>query len=254
MGTVVFLFQPAEENITGARAMIRDGVLEDPPPTAIFAYHSAPLEVGEIASNDGLLLPGLDRVRITLRGAGDLATAARSYRRAISSVSTDQQVAPHDFVQAMIGAPEAGSEPGTLVIEGVIRAGSPEARAEAKLAIQEGVAAVRLEDVAGSLEYDDLFLPDVVNDSMLVHAAAGPLRSVVGDGLLELNTVTPYFGEDFAYYQQLIPGAMYWLGVSNSGLGYVGMPHSPDFMADEDAIFVGAKAMAAVLIDYLARQ
>jgi hypothetical protein len=44
---------------------------------------------------------------------------------------------------------------------------------------------------------------------------------------------------------------MYWLGVSNSELGYEGMPHSPNFAADEEAIFVGAKVMSAVLLDYL---
>jgi metal-dependent amidase/aminoacylase/carboxypeptidase family protein len=44
---------------------------------------------------------------------------------------------------------------------------------------------------------------------------------------------------------------MYWLGVSNSEAGTSGMPHSPNFVADEESIFVGAKAMAAVLLDYL---
>ena len=61
------------------------------------------------------------------------------------------------------------------------------------------------------------------------------------------------FSEDFARYQQHIPGAMYWLGVSNAERGTVGMPHSPDFVADEESILVGAKAMAAVLLDFLAK-
>ena len=69
--------------------------------------------------------------------------------------------------------------------------------------------------------------------------------------MLEINQITPFFGEDFAYYQQHVPGAMYWLGVSNSAAGTSGMPHTPDFVADEESIFVGAKAMAAVLLDYL---
>ena len=53
--------------------------------------------------------------------------------------------------------------------------------------------------------------------------------------------------------QQEIPGVMYWLGVSNSEAGTVGMPHSPGYVADEGAILVGATAMSAVLLDYLER-
>jgi metal-dependent amidase/aminoacylase/carboxypeptidase family protein len=92
----------------------------------------------------------------------------------------------------------------------------------------------------------------MVNDPELVRSTLETIRAVVGpDGLLEINQVTPQFSEDFARYQQHVPGAMYWLGVANSELGYNGMPHSPGFVADEEAIFVGAKTMAAVLLDYL---
>ncbi|MEJ2340161.1 MAG: hypothetical protein P8Y15_14910, partial [Gemmatimonadales bacterium] len=80
------------------------------------------------------------------------------------------------------------------------------------------------------------------------------IRSVVGEeGLLEVNEVTPYFSEDFSLYQQHIPGAMYWLGASNSERGTVSMPHSPGFVADEEAILVGAKVMTAVILDYMER-
>jgi metal-dependent amidase/aminoacylase/carboxypeptidase family protein len=92
----------------------------------------------------------------------------------------------------------------------------------------------------------------MVNDPDLVRSTLEAIRSAVGPGnLLEINRVTPHFSEDFAFFQQRVPGAMYWLGVSNAELGYVGLPHSPDFVADEEAIFIGAKAMAAVLLDFL---
>ncbi len=113
------------------------------------------------------------------------------------------------------------------------------------------MAAVDAEGVSYDLTYDEQALPDMVNDVELVRSTLPTIRSVVGDGLLEVNQVTPYFSEDFAYFQQHIPGAMYWLGVSNSELGYVGMPHSPGFVADEESIIIGARVMAAVLLDYL---
>lgn len=253
-GTVKFVFQPAEENIRGAAAMIEDRVLEEPAPEAIFAYHSAPLEVGQIGSVEGLSLPGLDRVTLVVRGEGDLEETARVYARAVRSASTGDAVAPEEFVAAMIGRPQARPEHGDWLVTGMVRAGSPGARARAKSEIELAVAAVKRDGVTYELDYEDLALPDMVNDPELVRSTLETIRSVVGpEGLIESNTVTPYFSEDFARYQQHIPGAMYWLGVSNSELGYVGMPHSPDFVADEESIFVGAKVMAAVLVDYLAK-
>ncbi|MGD2217220.1 MAG: M20 family metallopeptidase [Gemmatimonadales bacterium] len=252
-GTVKFIFQPAEENIQGALAMIEDGVLQDPAPQAIFAFHSAPLEVGQIGSVEGPALPGLDRVTVTLRGAGDLDAAARTHARAIRSVSTGDAVTPTDYVLAMTREPQA-LERGVRVITGMVRAGSPAARARAREGIAERLAGLNQEGITYELDYQGQVLPDMVNQPELVRSTLPAIRSVVGpERLLEINQITPYFGEDFAYYQQRIPGAMYWLGVSNSAAGTSGMPHGPDFVADEESIIVGAKVMAAVLLDYLQR-
>ncbi len=250
-GTVKFIFQPAEENIQGAKAMIEDGVLHDPSPEAIFAVHSAPLEVGQIGSVEGLSLPGLDQFTVTLRGE-NVQNSARAYARAISSVNTGQDVEPSSYVQAMLARSEQGDAGDEWVITGVIRAGSPEARARARERIQQQLRAVGQEGISFEFTHDGMTLPDMSNNSELVRSTLDAIRSAVGvDGLIEVNAVTPFFGEDFAYFQQHIPGAMYWLGVSNSELGYVGMPHSPDFVADEESIFVGARAMAAILLHYL---
>jgi amidohydrolase len=253
-GTVKFIFQPAEENIQGAAAMIEDGVLENPAPEAIFAFHTAPLEVGQIGSTEGLSLPGLDAVTVTLRGEGDLQDAARAYARAIGAASTGQDVPLQDFVAAMVGGPRPASGGEDWIVAGMVRAGSPEARARAKDQIVQGLAAIELEGVSYDLQYIDLALPDMINDPELVRSTLETIRSVVGEGgLIVSNTVTPYFSEDFARFQQHMPGAMYWLGVSNSELGDVGMPHSAEYVADEESIFVGVRVMAAVLLEFLGR-
>ena len=250
-GTVVFIFQPAEEYMQGASAMIRDGVLEDPAPEAIFAFHTAPLEVGQIGSVEGMALPGYDRVTVTVRGAGDLEHAAGFYAQAISAASTGRAVPPEDFVGALVRPPRA--EGTGWVVTGMVRAGSVETRARAKQTIQRNVAEIEQDQISYELSYEDLVFPDMFNDPELVRSTLATIRSAVGaEALIEVNQVTPYFSEDFAFFQQHIPGAMYWLGVSNSALGTVGMPHTPDYVADEGSIVVGAKAMAAVLLDYLA--
>lgn len=252
-GTVKFIFQPAEENVQGAEAMIKEGVLENPAPEAIFAFHSAPLQAGQIGSVEGLALPGLDRFTVTVRGTGELEDAARAYAQAIGSVSSGNAVAPEDYVVAMVRRPQADGA--VWLVTGMVRAGSPQARARAKQSIQQKAEEIRRDGVSYELNYQDLVLPDMINDPDLVRSTLETIRQVLGpEGLIEVNSVTPFFSEDFARYQQHIPGAMYWLGVSNSELGYVGMPHSPDFAADEESIFVGAKAMSAVLLDFLTRR
>ena len=92
----------------------------------------------------------------------------------------------------------------------------------------------------------------VTNDSSLVSRANTNIRSVLGDeAVLQLQGVPPAFSEDFGSFQDEVPGVMYFLGVSNPTTGTVGMPHSPDYVADEGAILVGAKAMTAVFLDWL---
>jgi metal-dependent amidase/aminoacylase/carboxypeptidase family protein len=91
-----------------------------------------------------------------------------------------------------------------------------------------------------------------MNDPALVRGAMDTIRSLQGEeSLVIVEQVPPFFGEDFAFYLQKIPGAMYWLGVSNAEKGILGLPHHPLFAVDEEAIFVGAKTMAVVLLHYL---
>lgn len=166
-GRVVFIFQPAEENVTGARAMLATGVLEQWKPEAIFAFHTAPLEVGTIGTKPGVLLAGR-------------------------------------------GTPEE------------IEAGRP-----------------------GSA-------PGVTNDPALEARTRSVIRSVVGpENLIELTRVTPGFSEDFGHFQSRIPGVMYYLGVSNAVAGTEGMPHSPNYVADEGSILVGARVMSALVLSEL---
>jgi metal-dependent amidase/aminoacylase/carboxypeptidase family protein len=229
-------------------------VLDDTAPEAIFAFHSAPLPAGQIGSVEGLALPGLDLFTVTLSGKEDVEQAARDLAKKISALSTGQAVAnPSGFIAVMIQGVEPHADQKGLVVTGVVRAGGDEARTRAQEGIEKTLADLREQGLAAEMQYEvQGVLPDMVNDPDLVRSTLGAIRSALGDeGLVEVNQVTPYFGEDFAYYQQHILGAMYWLGVSNNELGYEGMPHSPNFVADEEAIFVGAKAMAAVLLDYL---
>ncbi len=256
-GTVKFVFQPAEENIQGAKAMIADGVLEDPAPSAIFAVHTAPLEVGTIGTVEGLGLPGTDVLRVRVTGGdapGEVARAMARLIRGVSTVGPPGSPGPEgdDFIWANARSTRLPGG-GGYVVSGTVKASGEEAYASAKKQIREGLALVATGGTTYELEYQDRVLADMINDGQLVRDSRAPLVAVLGAEQVIASGSSPYFGEDFAFYQQVIPGALYWLGVSNSEKGTVGMPHSPDYVADEASITVGAAAMSAVLLDYLER-
>jgi len=257
-GTVKLIFQPAEESVQGARGMIADGVLDNPRPAAILALHTAPLEVGQIGVIEGMALPGLDVVKVTLSGDGDLEAAAQAYADLFGQVST---IGPPGPDLSIAGVPEfifayaSGAEPAgedSWVVQGFVRASGEDQYGRAKSDILAKLDAIDLEGVTHEVEYLDRWLADTINDQDLLDASVPTIRSRVGDdGVVVTRAPIPYFGEDFSFFQQEIPGALFWLGVSNSEKGTVGLPHSPDYVADEGSIQVGARTMAAVILELL---
>jgi metal-dependent amidase/aminoacylase/carboxypeptidase family protein len=266
-GTVKFIFQPSEENVQGALAMIAAGVLEDPAPEAILAVHCAPLQVGQIASKEGMLLAGFDLIDVTLSGEGDLKAAAQACAKVIRRANTvsipspqaDESKPPspeervqENFIFPLVFSSEENPEKNEWTVKGMIRASSEENYEKAKKNIRDGLEKLDLPGVTYRINYTGGVLPAVMNDPALVRGAMDTIRSLRGEeGLVVLEAVTPFFSEDFARYLQKIPGVMYFLGVSNAGKGIIGMPHSPQFAVDEEAIFIGARTMAAVLLNYL---
>jgi amidohydrolase len=266
-GTVKFIFQPSEENAEGAKAMIAEGVLETPAPEAILAVHCAPLEVGQIGSVEGMLLPGLDVIQVTIDGEGDLKKAAGAIGRVISGVSTvsfasiqEMEFGPssgedsvqNDFIFAVVGNSEKNPGKNQWILKAMARTSSEENSATAKKNIQAGIEKLDLPGISTKIDYSIGVVPAVMNDPALVRGAMDSIRSAHGDeSLVVVEQVPPFFGEDFAFYLEKIPGAMYWLGVSNAEKGIIGLPHHPRFAVDEEAIFVGSKTMAAVLLNYL---
>jgi amidohydrolase len=103
-----------------------------------------------------------------------------------------------------------------------------------------------------SRDYAVRVIAGVTNDSALVERANAAVRRVLGPEAVVLATgIPPGFSEDFGSFQDLVPGVMYFRGVNDEAAGTVGMPHMPGYVADDRAIVVGAKAMSAVLLDWL---
>ena len=257
-GTVMLVFQPAEENATGAKAMLKDDVFKAQKPDAIYAVHTAPFNVGNLVTLPGVLMAGRDGVQVTVEKAADPSATANAVRDRLLAFSTLTELqavtpAPSDFVfvQAQIKEPVSAGKP--YVVEASITMASPEVRKRTHAAVEAAIAEMRNASTGLQLEYEERNIAGVDNDAALVKSATASVETVLGAGsVTPLPALVPAFSEDFGSFQDVVPGAFFFLGVSNPEKGIVGMPHTPNYAADDEAIFVGARSMGAVLLDFLA--
>jgi metal-dependent amidase/aminoacylase/carboxypeptidase family protein len=252
-GSVMLIFQPAEERASGAKAMLADGVFASLKPDAIYAVHTAPLPVGRLGTAPGGLMAGRDVARVTLTGSGDLAAAADSVGHLIERLGTlapaDQFQAPPDGFILIQGVRRGPAPGGALLVGAQLAVASEESRTRARDGVLRITATLRLPDVRVEATYEAKVVAGVTNDADLVSRASTGIRAALGDSaVIDVGTAPPAFSEDFGSYQDQVPGVMYFLGV-----GPAGMPHTPGYVADEAAILVGAKAMTAVILARLAR-
>ena len=251
-GAVMLIFQPAEERGTGAKAMLADGVFDTHRPDAIFAVHTAPYPVGDVATVAGGMMAGRASVAVTVRGAGDLSEATATVREALAGVGTMApqfagQPAPKGFILVQLfGGGSAGRE---TVVRGQIMTAGLEDRARAKAAVLDAMASLDLPGVALETAYDERFMEGVTNDAALVNLANTGIGTWAPEVTIQtVGGAVPAFSEDYGSFQALVPGIMYFLGVSNPEAGTYGMPHSPAYVADDASILVGTRAMLAAML------
>ena len=282
-GRIVFVFQPAEETLQGAAAMLEAGALLPHPPREIYALHCAPLPVGTLAVAPGYGLPGHDDFRITLTGASaaaatEVAEAAERLAAQIAELSTAPlPESAAEYARYFAEAAETDSPLRRFVH---LRCGSAAVAADASASGDAGEGAGAAAEVTGyyrawpfsrfaELRAQLTWLaeeaggrivfpscapfPGMVNSPELSLAAAQELRGVLGpEAVTSMHSAWPFSGEDFALFLEQVPGAMFWLGVADPAAGVNGAPHTPDFAADERAIGHGVRAMAALLTSRLA--
>lgn len=254
-GSVMFVFQPAEERATGARAMLADGVFASELPASIYALHTSPYEQGRLATTAGPMMAGRDRFEVVLSGSGDLGGATATVVQKINALGTvdASQIGvsqPPDFVLVQLGQPQSGG--GQIRLQGTVTVASAASRARVQDAIQSGFVSLLPAGVSVAATYEARWIAGVTNDSLLTMAAAAAVRAALGDQqLATVTTIPPAFSEDFGSFQERVPGVFLYLGVANTARGWNGLPHNPEYVADERAIVTGAVAIASVLLDRL---
>ena len=269
-GTVLFLFQPAEEGpppgeVGGATEMLADGAFDDPRPVAVFGSHVMPnFEVGTIGWGSGGVMASADRFTIRVQGKMTHGSAPQD---GIDAVWVGSQIV--DALQGIIsrevdsrnpavvsvGTFEAGNRfniiAGSAELTGTVRTLEPAARDQIEAAISRIVAGV-CDAHRASCEVDyQRFTPVLMNDPELTAASVETLRSTLGaDAVIEAEPIMA--AEDFAEYAEVVPGFFFMLGVGNTEKGWTSYVHTPTFQPDEEALRVGVRAASALLLGRLA--
>lgn len=254
-GGVMFIFQPAEEQATGAKAMLADGVFAAGRPVEIYGLHTSGYEQGRLAVTAGPMMASRDRFEVVLSGSGDLSSAATAVAQRIHALGTigNSQFGtsqPLDFVLVQLGQPQPSGN--QVRLRGWVSLASPTSSARVAAAIRSGIATSLPAGVTMTSTYEEKWIAGATNDSARTATAAVAVRSVLGaPALATVTGITSGYSEDFGSFQEQIPGVFFFLGVANEARGWNGLPHHPNHVADEHAIGVGALAMAAVIVDRL---
>ena len=271
-GTVKFIFQPAEEGapageVGGAGLMIREGVLENPTPDAIFGLHVWPERVGTIGYRSGPLMAASDRLSIVVRGKQthgalpwggvDPIVVSSQIVLGLQTIASRQVEVTNVPAIITIGMIQGGNRgniiPDSVVMEGTVRSFDEGMRADIKDRIQRTVTSIaQSAGATATVDFGRDGNPVTFNDPTLTERMLPTLRRVVGDKLQISPLSTP--AEDFALYQQLVPGFFFFLGITPDGVDLETVPrnHSPLFFADEAALPVGVRAMVDLALDFLA--
>lgn len=270
-GTVKFIFQPAEEGAPageegGAGLMIKEGVLDNPRPQAIFGLHTEPnVQAGQIGYHSGPAMASSDTFSITVRGKGahgaqpqlgvDAVVVAAECVLALQHIRS-RRIDPLEPLVITLGTIQGGTRfnviAGEVKMTGTMRTLNDKVRERAVALMRETLSNVTAAYGATfelSMEGSN---PVTYNEPSLVEETLPTMRRVVGaENTLTLKPFMP--AEDFAQYQKIIPGFYYFLGVGNRTRGITAGWHTSDFDVDEESLVVGVNVMSNVLLDYLDR-
>ncbi len=264
-GKVKFCFQPAEEAGAGGEKMIADGILDNPKVDAAFALHGWPdVAVGSIISVTGPILAASAPfdVELSAKGGhaayphrtGDVVVAAAQFITNLQAVRA-RFVDPLDPVVISVCMVEAGHAhnvlPSCCRIKGTIRALSQHAHASAKQLVARFLQNTATSfDIKADIKFGDGY-PVLVNEGKCAELVADVGRRVLGAENVKTHYPPSMGGEDFAFYAQKVPAAMFRLGLQPVGaFDFPGL-HNPRFNFNDDAIPTGIQMFCGIAYEYL---
>ncbi|HYH78196.1 MAG TPA: amidohydrolase [Longimicrobium sp.] len=267
-GTVVFIFQPAEEGAPpgeqgGAKLMMDEGVFARHRPTAVFGLHTfAHMETGRVGYTPGPAMAASDRFIVNIHGRQAHGASPQlaidpvvMAAQAILSLQTirSRNLSPFEPSVLTVGVVRGGERfniiPSDVTLMGTVRTFSPATQDQVERRMRDILDGVVK---AGGGTYDMDYqrtTPVTVNNRELADRMRPTMVRLVGAA--NVTDVPPTTGaEDFAFFANAVPGFFYRLGTVKPGTTS-GDHHTPTFQADDAAIPIGIRMMSTLLLDYL---
>lgn len=277
-GTVVFLFQPAEEggadidNFTqgdqiGSRKMIADGALNQPKPEVIFGLHViAGMKSGELYYKDGVILNSADQLRIRVTGQAvhgstpwygrDPVVASAEIINNLQTLISRRTDLSKGMGVVSIGNIQAGTA-GNIIPEQVAMVGTIRSN-------HEDIRQTILKDLPVMVEHIGLandvkthvdiaqYAPVTSNNKILTESMLPTLNAVVGVQKLHRLDTNASASEDFSYYGQYMPSLFVFLGATPSTveLNKAAPNHNPNFIVDDATLKTGVETHVRFVLDY----
>ena len=249
-GTIVLIFQPAEEGFAGARAMMKDGLFEKFPVDSVYGVHNWPgAPSGEILVSPGPIMAAADTFLVTVTGQGghgamphkavDPVVASSlmiSGLQSLVSRSADPKETLVISVTKINGGDAFNVIPDSVVFGGTVRYFDTDLGASNKKRMHQmldGIASAH--NVKVDFSYDEVYPPTVNHEEEADFAREVAIK-VTGQESVEAQHSMG--SEDFSFYLQELPGAYAWIG--NGLIGESAHLHNPHYNFNDDILPVGA--------------
>jgi amidohydrolase len=274
-GTIVFIFQPSEEGAPkgetgGAIDMIKEGVLDNPKVETIFGLHiNSQTPVGTLRYRSGGMMASSDRLTITIKGKQshggypwsgiDPIVVGSQIVMGLQTVVSRMTPLNESIAVITVGMFQAGLRENIIPEEakllGTIRALDPKIQKEVHANIRR--MATNIAEASGATADVNIEIgnPVTYNDPALTKKMVPSLEEVAGENNV-LVTVPVTGAEDFAKFQEKIPGFFFNLGgmAKDKAAVEVAPHHTPDFYLDEGGFVLGVKSFCHLVVNYSAQK
>ena len=277
-GTVMFIFQPAEEGSSlvqpgpdaswGAKLMLDDGLFDELKPDAIFAMHVMPGPSGQISWRSGATTAASDMLNISVTGSQghggmpwntiDPIVASAQVINGVQTVVSRKANLTRSPAVVTIGTINGGTGPNivpeTVEMSGTIRTYDEDVRQKVRDDLK--LSAEKIAESAGAsaeVSIEPMY-STTINDAELTERMA-PVLERAADGKVATAEL-PGAAEDFSFFAQQAPGLYVFLGITPDGQdpGTAAPNHNPEFFVDESALVIGTRAMAMLAVNFLAQE
>ena len=262
-GEVKLLFQPAEETAQGAKAVIEESKITNSIDAAFAIHLWQGVPVGKISLESGARMAAADLFSIKVKGKSGHGSMPHETIDAVVVVSAivmnlqhlvSRNTNPLDTLVVTVGKLVAGTRhniiAGEALLEGTIRSFSDEVWKKVPEQLERVVKNTAAAYDA-SVEINlTRATPPLVNNQDISNILKNSAVKLYGEEVVTKYEKTPG-GEDFAYFTQVVPGALAFVGIRNDAKGINSPHHSETFNMDEEALEMGANLYAQFAIDFL---